>query len=120
MFRIQSKPIRTVLGWQVIATVVLTLLAGVLAGVHGALSAALGGVVSLGGGLAFALVAGLSGRSKSAEGSIEGALLGALRAEAAKVGVIVLLLWAVFALYQQLVAAAFLASFVGRCTSTRW
>ena len=45
-----SKPIRTVLWWQLFATLALTLLGGVLAGAHGALSAALGGAVSAGAG----------------------------------------------------------------------
>ena len=106
MFRIQSKPIQTVLGWQLAATLGLTLVAGFLAGIHGALSAALGGAVSLSAGLAFAVVASLS-RARS----MEGALLGALRAEAVKLGLIVLLLWLVFALYQDIVALAFIGAF---------
>ncbi len=106
VLRIQSKPIRTVLGWQLAATIVLALGAGFLAGVHGALSAALGGMVSLCAGLAFAVVASMS-RAKT----MEGALLGALRAEAVKLGLIVLLLWLVFAQYRDIVALAFLGAF---------
>lgn len=106
MFGVQSKPIRTVLRWQLAAAAVLTLVAAVLAGFHGALSAALGGAVSLFAGLAFAAVGSLS-RAKS----MEGALLGALRAEAVKLGLIVLLLWLVFALYQDVVALAFIGAF---------
>ena len=74
--------------------------------INGALSATLGGVVSLSAGLAFAVVASL-GKPRS----MEGALLGALRAEAVKVGLVVFLLWLVFALYQDIVALAFIGSF---------
>ena len=42
MLRFLSKPIRTVLRWQFIATVVLAAVAAVAAGPDGALSAALG------------------------------------------------------------------------------
>jgi hypothetical protein len=45
MILAQSKAIRTVLRWQVIATAILMLAVGLLAGVHGAISALLGGLV---------------------------------------------------------------------------
>jgi ATP synthase protein I len=101
-----SKPIRTVLRWQLIATVALTIVAGLLAGVHGALSAALGGAVSLcAGGLSAAAVS--MGRAQSAGGI----LIGALRAEGVKIGLIVVLLWLVLATYGEVVALAFFGSF---------
>lgn len=101
-----SKPIRTVLRWQLVATTVLTLFAGTLAGAHGALSAALGGFVSIGAGLGFALAAS-AGRTESAGGT----LLAAFRAEAVKVGLVVVLLWLVLATYKSVVVAAFMSSF---------
>jgi ATP synthase protein I len=101
-----SKPIRTVLRWQLMATGVLTLLAGALAGAHGALSAALGGLVSVCAGLGFAAAASL-GKAESAGG----ALLAAFRAETIKIGLIVLLLWLVLTTYKSVVAAAFIGSF---------
>lgn len=107
VFHLRSRPIRTVLLWQVAATAALALLAGYFAGRHGALSAALGGGVSIAAGLVFVLVASFS-KAKT----VEATLFGALRAEAAKVGAIVVLLWLVFATYAQLVAPAFLAAFV--------
>lgn len=107
MFRILNKPIRTVLRWQAAATVGLALLAGYLAGRHGAASAALGGVVSIASSVAFAAVASL-GKTKTAAG----VLLGAMRAEAAKVAVIAILLWLVFAIYNDVVAIAFIGTFV--------
>ena len=51
MLRTLSKPIRTVLRWQLIATLALTLIAAAVTGVHGALSAFLGGTVSVCAGL---------------------------------------------------------------------
>ncbi len=106
MFRILSKPIRTVLRWQVATTATVALLAGYLAGIHGAISAALGGAVSILSGLAFAAAASLS-KTKT----VEATLIGALRAEAAKIGVIVVLLWLVFVVYKDIVAAAFIGTF---------
>ena len=105
--RVLSKPIRTVLRWQVIATAVLTLLAGVAAGIHGALSAALGGAVSAGAGLASALVAA-RGWNRSAGG----VLIAALTAEGVKIGLMMVLLWTVLANYDGVVVAAFVGSFM--------
>jgi ATP synthase protein I len=106
MLRDLSRPIRTVLRWQLMATVALALIAGVLAGGHGALSAALGGAVSIVAGLTSAVVASL-GRAKSAEG----ALVAVLRAEAVKIGLMVALLWLVLATYRDVVVLVFLGSF---------
>ena len=88
------------------ATAALALIAGALAGGHGALSAALGGAVSIVSGLASAVVASL-GRAKSAEG----ALFAVLRAEAVKIGLIVILLWLVLATYRDVAVLVFLGSF---------
>mgnify|MGYP001608388949 FL=1 len=105
--RVLSKPIRTVLSWQLIATAVLTLLAWLLGGVHGALSAALGGAVSVCAGGVSAIVAA-TGKTQSAGG----VLIAALTAEGVKIGLIVVLLWGVLASYEDVVAAAFVGSFV--------
>jgi ATP synthase protein I len=104
---LQSRPIRTVLGWQVVASVVCALLAGYVVGFHGALSAALGGLVSLAAGIVFAIVVSLGSKSPS----LEGTLLRALRAEAAKIGTIVVLLGLVFATYSAVVAFALIGAF---------
>ncbi len=98
---------RTVFRWQLIATAALTVLAGVLAGAHGAISAALGGAVSVGAGWTSVRVA--SGRKADSAG---GVLVIALTAEGVKLGVIVVLLWLVLAFYPDVVATAFLGSFV--------
>lgn len=105
--RMLSKPIRTVLRWQLIATAVLTLAAGLVAGGHGVLSAALGGTVSLCAGLASAVVAA-RGKAESAGG----VLIGALQAEGVKIGLIVALLGMVLAIYSDVVVVAFLGTFV--------
>ena len=106
MLRIQGKPIRTALRWQVLATAALALAAGAWWGAHGALSAALGGLVSFGASLGFAVVAA-SGRADSA-GRL---LFTALRAEAVKIGLIVVLLWLVLATYKNVVVPAFFGTF---------
>ncbi|HVC12532.1 MAG TPA: ATP synthase subunit I [Burkholderiales bacterium] len=107
MLRTLSKPIRTVLRWQLIATLALTLVAAAVAGVHGALSAALGGTVSVCAGLVSGVVAS-AGKAESAGG----VLIGALRAEGIKIGLIVILLWLVLATYTDVVALAFLGTFI--------
>lgn len=89
------------------ATVVLAAIAGYLAGVHGALSAALGGLVSFGAGLGFAAAASW-GKADSAAG----VMAGALRAEAIKIILIVLLLWLVMSSYKSVVGIAFFGTFI--------
>ena len=107
MLRIQSKPVRTVLVWQVVLTVLLAVIAGLVAGTHGAASAALGGSVSVIAGLAFAMVM-QSSNMQSADGTI----VAALRAEVTKVGLAVILLWLVLALYKDVVLIVFIGSFI--------
>jgi len=107
MLRHLSKPVYTVLRWQLTATAVMALAAGWLAGVHGVVSAAAGGGVSISAGLAAAFVAS-RGDAKSAGG----VLVGALRAEGVKIGLIAILLWLVLKTYQDVVVIAFIASFL--------
>ena len=107
MLRHLSKPIRTVLQWQVAATAAVTLAAAALAGEQGAISAAAGGAISVVAGLAAAFVAS-RGKAKSAGG----VLVAALTAEAVKIGLAVLLLWLVLTNYGDAVVAALIGSFV--------
>lgn len=102
-----GKPVRTVLRWQLLATAALTLAAGLWAGAHGALSASVGGMISIFAGWASATVASL-GKAESAGGILHSAL----RAEGVKIGLIVILLWLVLAMYRDIVIPAFLGSFV--------
>ena len=107
MLRALRRPIRTVLVWQLLATVALSAAAAVLSGMPAALSAVAGGSASIIAGLAAAFVASLSS-AKSAGG----VLAGALRAEAVKLGLALLLLWLVLANYEQAVVAVLFGAFV--------
>jgi ATP synthase protein I len=107
LLRIQSRPIRIVLRWQLFATAVASLLSGWIAGVHGAVSAALGGAICVGAGLVFALVA-----SRSSTRSAGEALIWALRAEGIRLVLMVVLLWLVLATYPDVVVAGLIGSFI--------
>lgn len=107
MLRRLTKPIRTVLRWQLAVTVVLTVAGGLLAGRDGTISAAAGGAISIIAGLAAAGVA-----SQSNAKSAGGLLLGALRAEAIKIGLAVFLLWLVLTNYPTAHVAILVGSFV--------
>ncbi len=107
MLRRLKKPVLTVLRWQLAATAAFTLLGALFAGGHGAASALAGGLISITAGLAAAMVASM-GNAKSAGGVV----LGALRAEAVKVGLAILLLWLVLVTYSQAVVGALIGTFV--------
>lgn len=109
----RSKPIRTVLRWQVIATAALAAAAGLLGGAHGAFSALLGGTVSVLGGLASARVLAnvASARARSRSRSSVDLLIGALQAEIVKIALIALLLWLVFVIYKDVNALSFIGTF---------
>ena len=104
--RLLSKPIGTVLSWQLMATAALTFVAWIFGGLHGALSAALGGAVSVCAGGVAAIVAA-RGKTQSPGG----VLITALMAEAIKIGLVVILLWTVLVMYDDVVAAAFFGAF---------
>lgn len=105
--RIVSKPIRTVLRWQVYVAVALALVAGWWAGTHGAVSALLGGLVNVMAGLVYAMMVADSGPKSAGE-----TLRTLVRAEASKITLIVLQLWLVLTLYGDVVATAFFSAFV--------
>lgn len=107
MLRRLGKPVLTVLRWQLAATAALALIAALIAGTHGAVSALAGGLISITAGLAAALVASM-GSAKSAGGVV----MSALRAEAVKLGLAVLLLWLVLVNYGEAVVGALIAAFV--------
>ena len=107
MLRPLSRPIRTVLQWQVIATAGLALAAAWLEGMHGAVSAVAGGLVSIVGGTACELVAPRGGAKPAG-----GILVGALTAEGVKIGLIFVLLPLVLVAYRDVVVLVFFASFL--------
>ncbi|MEO7156090.1 MAG: ATP synthase subunit I [Vicinamibacterales bacterium] len=108
---LQSRPIRTVLKWQLIATAGTALIAGLWAGGHGAVSAALGGLVNVTAGVAYAVLLGVG--LKATQANAAGASLVAMfRAEAVKIVLIVAQLWLVLSIYKSIVPAAFFTAFV--------
>ena len=106
-----TKPIRTVLRWQVIATAGVAAVAGVLAGGHGAVSAALGGLVNVVAGVTYGWLLGwrLGATAVPDAGS---SLVAMFRAEAGKILVIIGGLWLTLTAYQDMVLSAFFSAFV--------
>ena len=108
---LKTKPIRTVLRWQLIATVVVAAISGVAVGWHGTLSALLGGLINVAAGFVYALLLGL-GLGTVGIPSAGTSLLAMVRAEAGKILLIVGGLWLVLTLYTQVVPMAFFSAFV--------
>jgi ATP synthase protein I len=101
------KRFRPIVGLQMLSTAVAILLSAWLAGRHGAISAALGGLIGIVPGIVFVILASRS-KSKSAGE----ALVAALRAEAAKVALMIVFLWFAMRAYEHAVAASLIGSFV--------
>ncbi len=99
--------IRAVLKYQAIATLSIALIVGGMGGMHWCVSALLGGLISLLGGVTYGAML-----SRVGKGSAENALIGMLRAESAKILVIVLLLWLVFSSYNQVFGAGLIGTFI--------
>lgn len=108
---LKTKPIRTVLRWQFIATVAVAAISGVAVGWHGTLSALLGGLINVAAGFVYALLLGL-GLGTVGIPSAGASLLAMVRAEAGKILLIVGGLWLVLTLYTQVVPMAFFSAFV--------
>lgn len=108
---LKTKPIRTVLRWQIFATGGIAALAGVWSGAHGAISAVLGGLVNFSAGVVYALLLGIGLRAKAVPDAGT-SLYAMLRAEAGKILVIMGGLWLVLSTYRDIVPAAFFAAFV--------
>ena len=104
---IASKPIRTVLRWQVYVTVVLALGAAGWTGIHAAISALLGGSIIVTAGWVYAIMIS-SRRVKSAGETIRTLV----RAEASKISLVVLQLWLVMTAYHDVVPAVFFGVFI--------
>jgi ATP synthase protein I len=102
---LKSRPIRTVLRWQALATLAIAALASLWGG-HAALSAALGGLITLSSTVVYAFVLGI-GPTATAGASI----VTMMRAEAAKILWIILQLWLVLTTYRDVVLAALFAAF---------
>lgn len=107
VLKIESKPLRTVLRWQLYAAGAMALGAGVVIGMHGAFSAVLGGFVNWAAGLVFAVMVS-GGRVRTAGETLR--IL--FRAEASKIMLMIFLLWLVLTAYQEVVPVAFFAAFI--------
>jgi ATP synthase protein I len=104
---LSTRPFRAVLVWQAAATLAIAAVSGLLAGVHGALSALLGGVINLSAGAVYAFVLAIAPpRTAGAT------MLVLFRAEAAKIFVIIGLMWLVLSTYRDAVLPALVAAFV--------
>lgn len=92
--------------WQLIVTVAMVTALGMIWGIHGAASAFLGGVTSLVSAAAFSAI--ISRYQGSTAG---GVLITALKAEAVKIFVMIILLWLVLTLYEDVVPIGFIGTF---------
>lgn len=108
---LKTKPIRTVLKWQLVATGLVAVVAGIWAGAQGMISAVLGGLVNVVAGVAYAFLLGLGQRTRAVP-DVGTTLVAMFRAEAAKILVIVGGLWLVLSAYKDVVPAAFFSAFV--------
>ncbi len=106
LVRIDSKPMRTAMRWQIYATAGLGLLAGLFIGVHGAVSAVLGGIINQIADLAYAML--VSGSRVRTAGNTLRALF---RAEAARIILIVLQMGWVLTTYKEVVHPVFFITF---------
>jgi len=108
---LKTKPIRTVLKWQLAATAAIAVIAGFWAGQQGMISAVLGGLVNVAAGAVYAFLLGVGQRARAVPDA-GSTLIAMLRAEAAKILVIVAGLWIVLSAYKGVVPAAFFTAFV--------
>lgn len=107
-----GKPLRIVIGWQLVITLLLATLSAWTTGVHGAISAMLGGAVAIAGGIVFAYLARPPKTHPQHPVMVWDGLGRILKAEGAKVLVIVILLWLVLATYKDVVMVGFIGTFI--------
>jgi ATP synthase protein I len=101
-----GRAYRVAMIWQTVVVALIAIVALALFGTQGLYSAVLGGSIGVISVLVFGLV------SKRGADSSGNAIRVALRAEAAKVIAVVVLLWLSFAFYRDLVVPAFMAAFI--------
>ena len=100
-------PAVRVASWQALASALVAAFGGWWAGWNGVVSGLLGGVVNISAGVVFAILVGVRRPTTAAM-----TLSTIIRAEAAKITVIVLQLWLVLGNYREIVPAAFFSAFV--------
>lgn len=101
------KPFVIVLRWQLYVTAAITIVLAVLVGLPSALSAFLGGAVNIVSSAAFAIIV-----SRHKGYTAGGTIRTALRAEAVKIILTIVLLWTVFKLYDDVNALVFIGTFI--------
>ncbi|HMV11846.1 MAG TPA: ATP synthase subunit I [Nitrosomonas sp.] len=104
---IRNEPLRRVVFWQTLATGLATLVCGWLMGMHGAISALLGGLVSIAASLAYAVLIDRHGGYTAGD-----VVKTALKAEAIKISIMIVLLLGVFLLYKEVVPIVFIGVFI--------
>ena len=102
-----SKEMRAVLWYQAIVTLSIALIIGVAGGVHWGVSGMLGGLISMVAGLTYGVMTYRVGKSSAGN-----ALVSMMRAESAKLLVIIMLLGLVFAGYEEVFGAGFIGTFI--------
>ena len=107
---LKTKPIRTVLKWQLVMTGAIAVMAGFWAGQQGMISAVLGGLVNVAAGVVYAFLLGIGQRARAVP-DVGSTLVAMLRAEAAKILVIVGGLWLVLSAYKDVVPIALFTAF---------
>jgi ATP synthase protein I len=108
---LSSAPIRAVLKWQAILTLVCATVAYFWVGEHGAISALLGGVVNASAVVVYWFVANM-GLNKSRAAGVGTGLWPLLRAEIVKIVAVVVQIVLVFRLYPELNHPAFFVAFL--------
>ena len=103
----KNRPLRAVLRWQFLVTLGIAVLAGLWLGLAAAISALLGGMVMM---VACCVYAALTGRNKVRSAGETLRVL--IRAETAKIAVIVLQLWVVLTAYEGVVPGVFIGTFI--------
>jgi ATP synthase protein I len=104
---IKNRPLSVVLHAQLLVTLIVVIVIALLLDLHSAVSAILGGSVSIISSAAFAIII-----SHHQGYTASGTIRTALRAEAVKVILTVILLWAVFKNYENVNAFAFIGTFI--------
>ena len=107
MFPIKSRPLKIIIFWQLAFAILAAVLCGLLSGVNAAISGFLGAIISVIAGAVYAILV-----SRHSGYSASGTLRTALRAEAVKIFIIIMSLWAVFAIFKGLQPVMFIGSFV--------
>jgi len=103
---IKNRPLRIIIRWQLLFTLIAALGCYIWVDSHSAISALLGGFISVASSSAFALIVSLH-KGKSASGTLRTAL----RAEAVKIIVIVISLWQVLTQFENINLIVFIGTF---------